>query len=234
MEGVDAMKYQSTTIGRFVRRINRFVAEVKIDGTVENVHVKNTGRLKELLLPEAEVILEPSANPERKTKYSLLAVRKKGRWVNIDSQAPNTVVFEALKQRFVEEWGTMDLLKREVTYGHSRFDLYFECGHEKGFIEIKGVTLEKDGIAMFPDAPTTRGTKHIEELAGAVRAGYTGVVFFLIQMKGCHAFTPNEQTDKPFAEALRHAAKAGVRILAYDSFVSEDEIVLDRPIEVRL
>lgn len=228
------MKYQHTTAGQFIRRVNRFVAEVRIDGQVERVHVKNTGRLKELLLPDAEVILESSSHPNRKTKYSLIAVKKYDRWVNIDSQVPNAVVYEALKQGKIFDWKDVRLLKREVAYGNSRFDLYFETEQEKGFIEVKGVTLEQDGIALFPDAPTARGAKHVEELANAVGDGYTGVVFFLIQMKGCHAFTPNEMTDKPFAEALQLAAKAGVRILAYDTFVTEDEIVLNRPLEVRM
>ena len=228
------MKYQNITGGEWIRRINRFVAEVRIGGQTERVHVKNTGRLKELLVPGARVVLEVSHNPERKTGYSLIAVQKNGQWVNVDSQAPNTVVYEALKNGQIREFPLPRLVRREAVFGDSRFDLYFEGEDQKGFIEVKGVTLERDGIALFPDAPTARGTKHILEVAKAVQAGYTGAVFFLVQMKGCHAFSPNESMDQPFADALKQAAKAGVRILAYDSIVTGDEIVIGQPLKVRL
>ncbi|WP_126424864.1 DNA/RNA nuclease SfsA [Brevibacillus marinus] len=228
------MKYPDTVSGHFIRRINRFVAEVSIDGKRENVHVKNTGRLQELLTPEAHVMLEATGNPGRKTRYSLIAVQKNERWVNIDSQAPNAVVYEALKNGHIPEFPAIRLLRREVTCGDSRFDLYFEGAGQKGFIEVKGVTLERKGIALFPDAPTARGAKHIGELTKAVQAGYAGVVFFLVQMKGCHAFAPHEQMDKPFAEALKIAEKAGVQILAYDSLVTGNEIIIGHPLEVHI
>ena len=153
------MKYGKVVEGLFDRRINRFIAEVFIGGFKEKVHIKNTGRLKEILQPGAEVLLEYSDSPQRKTKFSLIAAKKSRTWVNIDSQAPNKVAYESIKEGKISEFGKVDLLKREVTYGSSRFDLYFEKEKEKGFIEIKGVTLERDGIAMFPDAPTTKRNK---------------------------------------------------------------------------
>lgn len=228
------MKYQHTISGQFIRRINRFLAEVLIDGKQEKVHVKNTGRLQELLIPEAHVMLEAAGHPGRKTRYSLIAVQKGECWVNIDSQAPNTVVYEALKNGEIGEFPAIRSLKREVTYGDSRFDLYFAGAEQEGFIEVKGVTLENNGIALFPDAPTARGAKHIGELTKAVQAGYAGVVFFLVQMEGCHAFAPHEQMDKPFAEALNHAKQAGVQILAYDARVTADEITIGHPLAVRI
>src|SRR5690625_4113404 len=192
------MKYGEIVHGVFVKRLNRFIAEIFVHGEKESVHIKNTGRLKELLQPSTEVLLEYSGNPQRKTKYSLIAVAKDEGWVNIDSQAPNTVAFEALKNGEIKEFGKVKLAKREVTYGASRFDLYFERDKEKGFIEVKGVTLEKDGVAMFPDAPTTRGTKHVLELIDALDEGYTATVLYVIQMKYCHTFTPYAEMDPAF------------------------------------
>ena len=228
------MKYEKIVHGQFDQRINRFIAEVTIDGEKERVHVKNTGRLKELFLPGADVLLEETNNPNRKTKYSLTAVMKQGLWVNIDSQAPNKVAFEAIQDGKIPEIGEITALKREVTYGASRFDLYFEQGNQKGFIEVKGVTLEKDGIAMFPDAPTTRGTKHVLELAKAVEEGYKCAILLVVQLKGCLEFVPNRETDPAFADALMQAAEAGVQILAYDTVVTEDGLVFDQAIPVNL
>ena len=228
------MKYSDTVLGEFVRRLNRFAAEVAVGGITEIAHVKNSGRLKELLVPGAPVILERPANPLRKTKYSVIAAKKNGAWVNVDSQAPNAVVHEALLGGRIPEISPVALLKREVAWGGSRFDLYFEGGGQKGFIEVKGVTLEQDGVALFPDAPTERGAKHVRELAAAVQAGYAGIAFFLVQRNDCRAFSPHAQMDKPFADALRQAAQAGVQILAYDSVVTEDEIVIGKPVEVQL
>jgi len=228
------MKYGKMVHGQLEKRVNRFIAEVYIDGEKTRVHVKNTGRCKELLLPGVEVLLEWSGNPKRKTQYSLIAVNKNGNWINIDSQAPNAVAFEALQEEKIPEIGTPDFLKREVTYGNSRFDLYFEKGNKKGFIEVKGVTLENDGIAMFPDAPTVRGTKHVRELIKARHEGYAAVILFVVQMKGCRIFVPNREMDESFAAALSEAAKQGVRILAYDSIVEADELMLDQPVPVWL
>jgi len=228
------MKYGNIVHGRFQRRMNRFIAEVEVDGVIEQVHVKNTGRLKELLRMDTEVLLEVSDRPERKTKYSLIAAAKDGAWVNVDSQAPNPVAFEALKAGWIAEIGTVSRVKREVTYGDSRFDLYYEKSEERGFIEVKGVTLQQDGIAMFPDAPTTRGTKHVMELAKAVQEGYTGTVLFVIQMQGCREFTPYRDMDPAFANALEEASRQGVRLLAYESIVTEQEIVLGAGLPVHL
>lgn len=228
------MQYGKIVQGRFSKRLNRFVAEVWIDGKLEKVHVKNTGRLKELLLEDAPVLLEWSDNPNRKTRYSLVAVEKQGNWVNIDSQAPNTIAYEALMNGKIAPIRVVDTLKREVTFGESRFDLYFEQGEDKGFIEVKGVTLEKNGTAMFPDAPTTRGTKHIEEMIKAVQAGFRGTILFVIQIEGCQRFIPYWENDPPFAAALAKAAKSGVQVLAYDTIIKENELVLNKQIRVDL
>lgn len=228
------MKYEKVVYGRFEKRVNRFIAEVFLNGEKEQVHIKNTGRLKELLVPGAEVLLELSNNPNRKTKFSLIAAAKNGSWVNIDSQAPNQVVLEALKEGNIQAFRSLKLVKREVTYKHSRFDFYVEQDEKKGFIEVKGVTLEEGGIALFPDAPTARGTKHVMELIQAAKEGYTGTVLFVVQMKGCHAFTPHRDMDLAFANALKQAAQQGVQILAYDAIVKEDELILDEPIPVYL
>lgn len=228
------MKYNNVINGQFVKRINRFIAEVSIHGVREHVHIKNTGRLKELLRPEAHVLLEKSNNPNRKTKYSLIAAKKNGHWTNIDSQAPNQVAFKALKEGKIKEFQNVHMIKREVTYGDSRFDLYFETNDKERFIEVKGVTLERNGVAMFPDAPTLRGTKHARDLIKATQEGYTAVVLFVVQMKGCHMFTPHQEMDKVFTEALLEAHRCGVHILAYDTIVKQDELIFDQPIPVQL
>lgn len=232
--GSEDMKYRKIVHGRLDKRINRFIAEVFISGVRETVHIKNTGRLKELLQHNVEVLLEESDNPNRKTRFSLIAAAKNGGWVNVDSQAPNQTAFEALEVGKIQEIGCVNSLKREVTFGASRFDLYFEKQNEKGFIEVKGVTLEKNGVALFPDAPTSRGAKHVLELAKAVHEGYTGAILFVVQMKGCHAFSPNREMDPAFTAALFQAASEGVQILAYDAIVKEDELVLDQPLPVYL
>lgn len=228
------MHYAHVVQGFFIRRINRFVAEVEIGDRREMVHVKNTGRLKELLVPQAKVYLEVSDRKGRKYKHSLIAVEKGDMLVNIDSQLPNVVVHEALVAGKVQELGPVIGVKREVSYGRSRFDLYFERDGRKGFMEVKGVTLEKDGVAMFPDAPTVRGKKHLLELVQAVKEGYAGVVFFLVQMKGVQKFAPHIEMDPPFAAALKEAAEAGVEILAYDSEVSPQKIRIGDPLPVDL
>lgn len=232
--GSGKVKYGEIVKGQFEKRVNRFIAEVYIEGIKERVHIKNTGRLKELFLPGAEVLLAVSDNPNRKTKYSLISVLKGDLWVNIDSQAPNTVGFEALEEGKIIEVGNVDLVKREVKYGASRFDLYFMQGDSEGFIEVKGVTLEREGVAMFPDAPTTRGTKHVLELAKAAQEGYKCAVLFIVQIKGCHKFVPNRETDPAFADALLQAAEAGVQILAYDTIVEEDGMIINSTVPVEL
>lgn len=228
------MKYGEIVPGKFKKRLNRFIAEIEVQDKIEQVHVKNTGRLKELLLPNANVVLEVSDNPNRKTRYSLIGVEKSNRWVNIDSQAPNETVFEAVREGLVDEIGAVQSVKREVKYKTSRFDLAFEKETKKGFVEVKGVTLEREGIALFPDAPTQRGTKHVLELAKASEEGYECVILFLIQLTGCHAFIPNNKTDPSFTEALHFAKEKGVQILAYDAVVSEKELLINKKVPVYL
>ncbi|MBC2722418.1 DNA/RNA nuclease SfsA [Desulfosporosinus sp.] len=228
------MKYPSVKVAKFLRRPNRFIAHVIIDNNEEIVHVKNTGRCKEILQEGTVVILEEAKNTKRKTKYSIIAAYKEDVLINIDSQVPNTVVYQGIKEGRIKEIDGITKLSKEIVYGNSRFDLCFETNERRGFIEVKGVTLETEGIAMFPDAPTQRGSKHIYEMIKAVEEGYAGFIFFLIQMKGVKYFTPFEIRDPEFAKALKLASKKGVTILAYDSIVSEDEITIGTPVEVRL
>lgn len=228
------MKYNKIVEGTFIKRINRFIAHVWVEGIEEIVHVKNTGRCKELFIAGTKVILECSQNPARKTRYSVICIYKGDRLINIDSQVPNYVVLEALQTGSISEIAASDTLRKEVTFGNSRFDVYFESLGNKGFIEVKGVTLEEDGMVMFPDAPTSRGTKHVYEMIKAVEEGYQGYIFFLIQMKGVISFSPNSKTDKAFAAALKLAAEKGVKLLAYDSFVEEDKIVIGDRVDIVL
>ncbi|HHV45381.1 MAG TPA: DNA/RNA nuclease SfsA [Tissierellia bacterium] len=229
------MVYKNIVEGIFIKRPNRFVAHVLINGKEEIVHVKNTGRCKELLVPGAKVILEDCLHHKnRKTRYSLIAVWKGHMLVNMDSQVPNDVVFEALKEGKIEGLEDLTMIKREVAFGNSRYDIYFESKNEKGFIEVKGVTLEINGISMFPDAPTERGTRHILELTEAVKEGYKGVVLFLIQMKGPTVFQPNWEMDISFSQAIRFAYDNGVNVLAYDSIVTENSIVLGKQVKIDL
>lgn len=228
------MQYGDIVQGYFKKRLNRFVAEVYIKDHLEKVHIKNTGRLKELLLPEAKVYLEKSRNPLRKTAYSLIAVENNSRMINIDSQAPNAVVCEALQAGKIQEFPICTSMKREYTFGHSRFDIYFETEQAKVLMEVKGVTLEEHGIAKFPDAPTARGTKHIHELMMASKAGYTAVMMFVVQMKGCYLFQPHFKIDRKFSEALVKATEEGVRVLAYDTIVTENGMTLDQPLPISL
>ena len=227
------MEYKNIIKAKFIERPNRFIAVCDIDGNMEKVHVKNTGRCKELLVKGADVFLEKSDKAERKTKYSLIAVYKGDNLINMDSQVPNTIAYEAIKEGRITEIGTPDIVKREVRYGTSRFDLYFEKGGRKGFIEVKGVTLENDGIAAFPDAPTDRGTKHIKELIKAKEEGYDAYILFVIQMKEVRELIPNGKTDPDFENALKKACAAGVGVIAYDCIVSENSIKTDKPIPVK-
>lgn len=233
------MEYQSIQKGTFVERPNRFVARVNIKGTEETVHVKNTGRCKELLVPGAEVYLEDFAGRmgKRKLRYSLVGVKKGGLMINMDSQAPNQVVKEALIQGKLRLPGMepLILVKGEQTCGDSRLDFYVEDQKgQTGLAEVKGVTLEEHGIVRFPDAPTQRGVKHIEELIKARSQGYLTWIIFVIQMKGIAFFEPNDITHPQFGEVLRKAAAAGVGLLAYDCHVTENSMVLADPVEIRL
>lgn len=217
------MKYENTVHGKFHSRPNRFVARVYIDGTLETVHVKNTARCRELLLPDAEVILQISDNPNRKTKYDLISVYKESLgWVNIDSQAPNQVVAEWLKAQ------DYTLVRPEYTYGDSRVDFYMEKGSEKYLMEIKGCTLERDGIGYFPDAPTERGMKHLRELMKATEQGYHCAIAFVIQMEGIREVRPNDATHKEFGEVLAEAKQAGVKVLCLACRVTENTLEIDR------
>lgn len=226
------MKYSNIVEGIFINRPNRFIANVIIDGKSEKVHVKNTGRCKEILKQGTKVYLERSNNPNRKTRYSLISAYKEESLINIDSQAPNEVVYSSILSNKVDELRDIDLLKKEVTYGNSRFDLYYEKNNAKGFIEIKGVTLETAGISMFPDAPTKRGTKHVLEMTKSLEEGFENYLFFLIQMTDVSCFKPNKVMDEQFSTALLKAKNAGVHILAYDSIVKKDEIYLNKSIKV--
>ncbi len=228
------MQYTNVKRATFLERPNRFIARVKIDGREEKVHVRNTGRCREILKEGCPVLLEKAANPERKTGYSLIGAYKGQVLINVDSQVPNLVVYEGLLEEKVTELPGINEVSREVRYGSSRFDLAFTAGSRRGFIEVKGVTLEQEGVALFPDAPTERGRKHVYEMIKAVEEGYIGVIFFLIQMKGVKYFTPNKMRDPKLADALSLAAQQGVLILAYDSIVTEDGIRIGDPVTVRL
>ena len=226
------MKYENTKRAVFLDRPNRFIAHVDLNGQTETVHVKNTGRCKELLIPGTEVILEESVNPARKTKYDLICVNKSGRWINMDSQVPNKAAAEWIRagRLFPEEV----TLKTEKVYGNSRFDIYVESPCRKAFIEVKGVTLEENDIARFPDAPTQRGVKHVEELIRCQEDGYEAYLHFVIQMKGIREFEPNWSTHPQFGEVLQKAQNAGVHLLAYDCLIREDYIEIQDPVPIRL
>lgn len=226
------MKYENISEGRFISRPNRFIAEVEMQDGRKTVHVKNTGRCRELLVPGAAVYLEKSAAPGRKTDYDLVAVQKDGKIVNMDSLAPNRTVHEWIASG--KYFKDVTLIKPESFYKDSRFDFYVEAGTRKIYIEVKGVTLEKDRTALFPDAPSERALKHMEELIEAVGKGFEGYVIFVIQMKGPERFIPNREAQPEFADALQRAKEAGVHILAYDCSVSADEIELCEPVEVEL
>ena len=215
------MRYSNITKGTFLDRPNRFIAHVEIDGRRETVHVKNTGRCRELLLPGAEVWLTAPGTEGRKTKFDLVTVRKEnGLLVNIDSQAPNAVVREWLERQ------GYDVIVPEYSYGDSRIDFYLERGMEKTLMEVKGCTLEIDGIGYFPDAPTDRGVKHLRELANAVKNGYRTVIAFAIQMDGIMEVRPNIQTHPEFGSAMQEAAEAGVEILFLPCHVETDQLTI--------
>lgn len=219
------MNYLNIVEGKFIKRINRFIAEVKINGNIEQVHVKNTGRCKELFIKGRTVYLQKSNNPNRKTNYSLISIYKNNKLINIDSQVPNEVVYEGIMSGLIEEFCDIKILTREKQYKNSRFDMYYKkADGREGFIEVKGVTLEEDGKTMFPDAPTERGRKHVYEMIDAVKNGYEGTIFFLIQLKETYEFNTNYNTDIKFAQALEEAKNNGVQILVYTSEVSMEAI----------
>lgn len=235
------MRYERIAEGKFIERPNRFVAKVEIDGRSETVHVKNTGRCRELLQTGATVYLEDFQGRmgSRKMRYSLVAVDKVTDWgvmtVNMDSQAPNKVAHESLKEGRIplEGMGNLTLIRPETKYGDSRFDFYLEDDlGNRAFVEVKGVTLEYDGHASFPDAPTERGARHVRELASALKEGYKAYILFVIQMKPVYDIRPNEEHDPVFSEELRKAVSEGVRAVAVDCLVTPDSLRTDEEVKV--
>lgn len=231
------MTYDHVVKATFLSRPNRFIAEVLVNGEKETVHVKNTGRCRELLVPDGTVYLAQSNNPNRKTKYDLIAVEKQrqGReplLINMDSQAPNEAAAEWLPRCGL--FSELATIRREVTYGDSRFDFYVEDGLRKAFLEVKGVTLEENSVAMFPDAPTERGIKHLHELCRAMDDGYEAYLLLVIQMKDVRLFKPHTATHPAFTEALQMAAAQGVHILAMDCVVTPERMTIDSPVAVEL
>ena len=226
------MRYTNITAGKFLARPNRFIAHVEIAGREEIVHVKNTGRCKELLLPGATVYVQHFPEGKRKTKYDLIAVEKQNILINMDSQAPNKVVQEWLMEQ--EPFGKITYLKPECKHGDSRFDFYLETEAKKMFIEVKGVALEEKGVVMFPDAPTERGVKHVQELCHCLEQGYEAAIVFVVQMSGMRYFTPNRRTHAAFAEALERAEACGVRMLALSCEVTPESLAINGEIPIHL
>lgn len=225
------MKYANMMPAIFLSRPNRFIAHVQMDGQTEVVHVKNTGRCRELLPVGAKVWCQKSDNPARKTKYDLITVKKGERLINMDSQAPNIAAGEWLRSGGL---GAAEQIRAEVKHGDSRFDFAFWLNGKQCFLEVKGVTLENDGICAFPDAPTERGTKHLRGLAEAAKEGYGAYVLFVIQMADVNYLHPNDLTDPKFGRALREAAANGVSVLAMDCSVTVDSMVIRKEVPVKL
>lgn len=226
------MRYDNIHKGKFLSRPNRFIANVEIDGKAEVCHVKNTGRCKELLIEGCTVWLEHSDSESRKTAFDLVAVEKGDRLINMDSQAPNKAVWEWLREKM--PFGDGFSVYPEKKYGNSRFDFYLESQDRKIFMEVKGCTLEKDGVVLFPDAPTLRWVKHIEELSHCLDEGYESYIMILVQMSDVKYFTPNYDTHPEFGEALEEASRKGVKILCYDCNVTHDSMTVGKPVKVKL
>lgn len=225
------MQYKNIKEGTFISRPNRFIAKAMTDGQEVVVHVKNTGRCKELLVPGAKVYLEHFPDSKRKTAYDLVTVEKESLLINMDSQAPNKVAGEWLREQ--EPFGKITLLKTEYTHGDSRFDFYMEMGARKLLLEVKGVTLEEEGVVKFPDAPTERGVKHIHGLIKCLEEGYEAAILFVVQMQGVKYFVPNWATQPEFCEALIKASEAGVKVLARECKVTKDSLRITDAVEVR-
>ena len=225
------MEYADMVAGRFLARPNRFIAHVQIDGQVEICHVKNTGRCRELLQVGAEVWCQKASNPNRKTKYDLITVRKGHRLINMDSQAPNIAAGQWLVEGGL---GQVEALRPETFHGDSRYDFSFVKDGKTCFLEVKGVTLETDGVCAFPDAPTERGAKHLRGLAQAVQEGFGAYVLFVIQMEDVKYLHPNDSTDPAFGKALREAAEQGVQVLAVDCHITENTMTIGDFVEVKL
>lgn len=225
------MQYKNVIAATFISRPNRFIAVVEVNGTTLRVHVKNTGRCAELLQPGCTVYLEKSENPTRKTPYDLIAVQKGSLLINMDSAAPNTAVKEWLQAGGI---GSLDFLKSEYKLGDSRFDFYAEQGEQKILMEVKGCTLEENGLARFPDAPTERGLKHVQKLTHLASQGWKCYIMIVLQMKGVYSFAPNWTTHPAFGTALQQAQAAGVTILAYDCLVTPDSMQLHQAVPIDL
>ena len=225
------MRYGKMEPGIFIKRPNRFIAHIEINGKEEICHVKNTGRCRELLQPGVKVWCLDAASPSRKTRYDLIAVHKGEKLINMDSQAPNAAAKEWLQAGGL---GEIENLKAEIVKGQSRFDFAFEKNGKQCFLEVKGVTLETEGVCAFPDAPTERGAKHVRELTELVKQGYGAYILFVIQMEDVKWIHPNDITDPDFSQALRQAAAAGVQILAMACRITPDSMVIDKPVEVKL
>lgn len=226
------MKYDNIKEGVFISRPNRFIAEIEVLGNREISHVKNTGRCKELLSEGAKIYVQEFESSQRKTKYDLISVYKNNELINMDSQAPNKVFKEWVSDS--DFFNNITLIKPECKYRNSRFDFYIEAQKRKIFAEIKGVTLEENGVVMFPDAPTERGVKHLKELCECIKDGYEAYVFFIVQMKNCKFFTPNRITHPEFANTLLEASKKGVNIKALNCIVTPNELKIDDFVEIRL
>lgn len=224
------MNYNNVVKGKFQDRPNRFIGNVIINGKAEVCHVKNTGRCKELLVKGATVYLQKSDNPNRKTQYDLIAVQKGERLINMDSQIANDVAVEYIFELF----DNITFVKPECKYGNSRFDIYVETKTDKIFVEVKGVTLENDGVVRFPDAPTERGIKHLKELQKAVTEGYKAYVLFVVQMDNVQHFEPNRDTHPEFAETLKEVSEKGVNVLAYQCEVTPESIKIKKQIPVKI
>lgn len=223
------MEYKNTVRGRFIDRPNRFIAHVEVSGEQLVCHVKNTGRCRELLVPGASVVICAAENPARKTAWDLIAVEKAGRLINIDSQAPNVAAAAFLTSLFPSAE-----IHPEYKIDASRLDFFIKTGDSCVYLEVKGVTLEENGVVRFPDAPTQRGVKHLQTLIRLVQEGHRACVLFVVQMEGAAYFTPNRCTDPDFADALVKAADAGVELLAMDCHVTENSMKINRPVEIRL
>lgn len=231
LKGHDEMKYENIHRAKFISRTNRFIAKIEIDGKNEICHVKNTGRCKELLIPNADIFVQEFDSKIRKTKYDLISVYKGQRLINMDSQVPNKVFNEWVFKS--DMFKNIHLIKPEQKYNNSRFDFYIEADDKKIFVEVKGVTLEEEGIVMFPDAPTERGLKHLNELSLSIDEGYEAYVVFIVQMKNVKYFTPNVKTHKVFADALKKSSQKGVKIMALDCDVEKDSITARDYVSIR-
>ncbi|NLY09720.1 MAG: DNA/RNA nuclease SfsA [Tissierellia bacterium] len=228
------MYYSNIVNGTFIYRANRFLAYCLVNGEEVACHVPNTSRLKELFIKGAPCVLQSHNNDNRKTKFTIIHIEKNKHWINIDSQSPNELVFNKIKESpsIIGLLKAPEILKREVKYGNSRFDIYYESGDIKGFVEVKGVTLEEDSIAMFPGAPTTRGTKHLKELILAKSEGYRVGVFFCVQIPYARFFRPHFELDSDFSKALVDANEAGVGVYAYNCFVNPNYVSIKEKLEI--